>query len=280
MWGETRRVAIELGHVGPALLSEDPNPSITLFTPGLSAKAYLEKEKGVITILIANLDRQPKVLDFKIDDLTEEFERNAEVLFEQRYVTLENSLIHDTIDSYGTRAYRIYSITYLKAIQDLRNGNLILNPSFEIQHHVGFPDSYLVRYGDGGSVLSDSWNRVNGYNSIRLINPGLIIHKKGEKKEDKPTKDNELLIAGVESFLGSRLYANNTYIATVYAKAETDGAELEFGGCIGTRTVTLTRDWQPHGIIGTVTADMLCSIRCFLLNQGIAYIDALSLRLV
>jgi len=34
--------------------------------------------------------------------------------------------------------------------------NMILNPSFEIQSHTGFPNSFMLTYNVGGSVISDS----------------------------------------------------------------------------------------------------------------------------
>lgn len=150
---------------------------------------------------------------------------------------------------------------------------MILNPSFEIQHHSGFPDSYLIRFGNGGSVLSDPNHSVSGYSSIRLVHPGAIIHGNSQQSQN----DN-LLIAGVDSFLGTRVVGNVTYVASVYAKGKVDGLQVSVTTCFGTVSTTVATTWNEIRIVGSSTESVLCSLSFSLLEEGTVWIDSFSIR--
>jgi len=307
MWAEARKVALEIAQITPALYSLDIPPTLEILTNGIYARALQENGKGVITIFMANPDNFPKVLSLRMA-LPGGYSSIGEVLFEQRASQIsDDGFINDMVDAYGTRVFRFYSFGYLQSLQELRENNLILNPSFELQNHVGFPDSYLIRYGNGGNVLSDSSTSITGYNSLRLIHPGQIIHRPNSSSSSSSStstsssssqlqshlnsktsshKDDsdELLIAGIDSFLGSKVVGNNTYIASIYAKGSQAGLIGEFscscfnnGGSV--LRISLETVWTRYEIIDTPIQSALCSLRFFLLEQGTAWIDSLSLRL-
>lgn len=216
---------------------------------------------------MANLDDVPKTLQFRVD-LPPGFEPVAELIFEQRTLAITEGVVVDLIGPYGTKSFRIYSSAYLAALQTLRTGNMVLNPSFEIQHHTGFPDSYLIKYGNGGSALSDPTFAHSGYTSIRLINPGIL----------STGGSLDLLLAGVESFLGARVIGNLTHTVSVFARGNTVGLPLEISSCVGTLQTTLTTAWSEYRVVGSVINSVLCSVKVTLAQPGTAWIDSISLR--
>jgi len=193
-------------------------------------------------------------------------------------------------------------LTVQQTLQDLRMGNLILNPSFEIQHHTGFPDSYLLHYGQGGSVLSDTAyeypahtpppaqphpqlnlspplpiSRSNryahtGYTSLRLVHPGVIEHQNAARGDQ-----SDLAVSGLQSFLNSRVHGNATYTASVFARGDKTDLGLEITTCFGSLLTRLTTDWSEYRVVGSAVNNTLCSVKVSLVEQGTAWVDSISL---
>lgn len=66
----------------------------------------------MITILAANLDNTFKALEFRIE-LPPGFSSVAELVFEQRTVPITAGMLSDFIEPHGTKAFRIYSLSFL-----------------------------------------------------------------------------------------------------------------------------------------------------------------------
>jgi hypothetical protein len=160
LWSECRRLALELADLAPALLTMDARVPVRVLAPTalVEAAAYYEAGRGTVTVLVVNLDVQPKVLQLAVDLPRAPATGSASVLFEQRTVPVSAAgEVSDLIDGWGTRVYRMVVAPAAAMVAQAKEDNLVLNPSFELQSSVGRVDSYLATYGLGGSVVADPW---------------------------------------------------------------------------------------------------------------------------
>ena len=198
----------------------------------------------MVTVLVVNVQPSPVLVTLEVawpaplplDGTT------GTVLFEQRTVAVTAAgAITDFVDGFGTRAYRV---AVASGRSDRRpspagttsKANLVLNPSFEVQSSAGRPDSYLLTYGLGSSVLADAFDASDGYYSVRVINTGTAT-------------SSSVGVAGISSFLGSRIVGNASYVAGIDARGASDGVRLEIQTCVGNRYVCCGPATQAHALL-------------------------------
>ena len=122
----------------------------------------------------------------------------AEVLFQNRKLKINDGNFNDILDGFGVRAYRINYVKtnfYLTSRQktpffyphfnihlhekyyQIDSKNVLRNPSFENQHNVAMPDAFNfdnINFGTtlegGNTAIADPRYFIDGYYSLRLIN--------------------------------------------------------------------------------------------------------------
>lgn len=258
LWSECRRLLLELGQLTPALAAGEAAPKVTAEQKAVHVGAF--QQGSVLTLLVANTANEPGPLDLTLDLPVS---GSAEVLFENRSLPLTAGKLHDLVDAYGTRAYRIE----LAPIPDrvpLAKGNLIVNPSFEEAHNVGTPDGAYTGYGtDAGA----SW----------FVDPRLSVHGRQCLRLRTPVEGQ-----GVNVALFPVTLANNTrYRLSFWAKAERDGMRCTLSGSTvkGDQAEhVLSTDWRECAVEFTSPEKAgRTSFNLRLVSPGAAWFDAVQL---
>lgn len=215
VWAECRRVALEFQVLTPAILSPDGgspaaslapsprSPTVSIVYNGLSAAnysvnatAFIETERGVLTILAANSYNLLSSFILQVDlpsTLSSQsvlYPSSAQVLFENRETPvkwttspsspLKRLEIQVTLNGLGTAAFRLDLLGKLNTSHAINPTNLIVNPSFEQQHNAALPDGFYLYYPSGVQTVNDPATYMmidtrlasSGYSSLR-INVGL-----------------------------------------------------------------------------------------------------------
>ena len=99
----------------------------------------------------------------------------AEVVNQNRNVSVVDGVLHDVLLGYGTAFYRFPPVPWGSGDTATAH-NLVINPSFELAANVGSPDGdYLgapaTSQLNGASFLADSRTSVDGLHSLRLVAP-------------------------------------------------------------------------------------------------------------
>ena len=257
LWGEIRRLMLEISQLTPALCSPEEAPRVTSATPQLHVTAFMDR--GAVTILAASVENKPLPLELSV---AAPFDGNAEVMFENRTVAVAGGKLNDMIDAFGTRVYRLQIAAGPEDRVKMDPKNLTVNGSFEEAHNVGTPDgSYLSFGGDqAASWFADPREAVHGRQSLRLRTP-----TEGEGIRVMP--------------FPVQLSPGKQYRLSIWARGEYEGQRFflaldavdEAGG-----THALTTDWQEYAVEFTASQKAgRDSPGLRLMGAGQAWFDAL-----
>jgi hypothetical protein len=168
-WNECGELAIEMAELTPDILSPHYAPELMTVVPGIHMKAW--NRAGLVTIAVVNDRNEPR--PFKINMKDVDITIEADVLFENRKITISEGVIEDIIDGYGTRVYRFDARHRPDQVKGFEPGNLTVDPGFEDLSTAGVPSACTVYGADdpGNSYFIDSRRFYQGEHSLRLNNP-------------------------------------------------------------------------------------------------------------
>ena len=229
LWNECRALALETAELTPALLSAEPQPELICGTRGVHAAAWTDR--GVITILAANTLNKPARCRLRLKNVS--WSGKADVMFEDRKVSVRNGRIEDMIDAFGTRAYQLPVGPLPKERLRIHKHNLVENPSFEHTPNVGTPGGCCTTNGTGigATYFVDSRTAVHGRHSLRLRAP------KGEVVGIVPVR--------------FRLKAGRSYRVSIWGKSDTGRPSFTLGLDHATparKTFKLTTEWKEYSM--------------------------------
>jgi len=169
VWAECGRLALEMAELAPGILSAEPKPEVACSPDTVAAAAW--RDRGVITVLAANTRNVPDAVRLQVKDVP--FTGRAAVPFENREVPVEDGVIQDMIDAYGTRAYQIPVGPFPDEDLQVHPANRVVNPSFESNPNVGTPASCYanVGAGRGATYFIDPRVARHGRHSLRMHTP-------------------------------------------------------------------------------------------------------------
>lgn len=259
LWSECRRLMLELSQLVPALSSPEVAPQAKAAQPQVHVATF--RERGAVTVLCANVVNEPLPLEIVLEGL--DWSGTCEVMFENRQVAVANGKLVDTIEPFGTRAYRLQVAPPPADLATLAEDNLVFNPSFEEAHNTGTPDgSYLsIPQDKGASWYLDPRTAAHGRQSLRLQAPA----------------DGQSI--GLRPF-PIPLEAGKRYRLSIWARGERPGQRMaltldavdEEKG-----THVLSTDWQEYAVEFTASEGVgaRSQIGLRLLSAGTAWFDAL-----
>jgi len=258
-WSAASNVAVETAQMTSFLLSADPAPALHADDSNILTKAF--SYQGNTLLIAVNNENKPKAYTLTTD-LHEH--TNAACWFENREVTLENGVIHDMIDGYGTRVYLIRANT----VSSISADNMTLNPSFEKIVSPGLPigsnvtSTSHLKADVGASFFADPREHADGMFSLRLITP---VDSGGNKIR---------LIPMV-------MTKGNSYTVSIRAKAKAQEHMPAFRIAIDAmeqeHTYTLTPEWAEYNFTFQAPVSSTTAILSLeLIQQGTAWFDLLT----
>ena len=284
-WNEVRHVALEVAELSPAIAGGHSRTSINAdisgngtWIEGAAWQATTEPGTKYTVVAVANLNNTPSVLTINDLSIVSRLDSSvmatytglAEVVGQNRNVTITNGVLHDMLLGYGTAAYRFPPVNWTGG-GVVTGPNGILNPSFEYIANTGSPDGdYLVAPTDqlnGASFMADSRTSVDGAHSLRLIAPTA-----GGSYQGGPYP--------------SSLINGTNYSLSVHAKAATEGVILDLHPSadlhmIGSTRVTLTTEWVKYELFGVAQTTAKVSVSTYALaSAGTAWLDKLDVHQV
>lgn len=125
--------------------------------------SYFASEFEYVTILTANPQSTPVSFELCLDEIYY-YSGTVYVLFEDWEITMTSGCYSDTLAPLETRALRVPI-----EIVNEESGD-ILNPSFELTHSAGYPDSFnrIVSVNSDSTVFIDTRLAKQGEHSLRL----------------------------------------------------------------------------------------------------------------
>jgi hypothetical protein len=169
----------------------------------------------------------------------------ADVMFENRKVQVNNGVIEDLADGFGTRVYRFDARLTPDWMRGLKPGNLVVDPGFEDLSNAGVPTACYVTPGNdpGNTYFIDSRRFFQGEHSLRLNNPS---DEKGDKL----------------SFFGLDLSDKKSYTVSVMARTgpssnlpsvkDLPGVSFRLGLESTVKTFLCTDSWVNYEINGVM----------------------------
>jgi hypothetical protein len=254
MWAECGTLALETAELTPALTSDEPAPQVTASLPTVHACAL--KDRGVVTVLAVNTEKQPQVVRLQVEGL--DFTGEADVLFEDRKVSVTAGAIEEPIDAYGTRAYAIPVGPLPADDLSLDPGNLVVDPSWENTPSVGTPSACYANIPTGATCFVDSRVARHGRHSLRMTGPA----------------DDQL--PSLTPF-PVQVKGGQTYRVSIWAKAKADGVVLKVSlGGLGKEEFPLTTEWEEYSFTVAPEKDASrVSPGLALGSPGVAWLDLL-----
>jgi len=152
MWAECGELALETAELTPALLSREPAPSVTSSLPTVHVRATLDR--GVVTVLAVNAENSPAVVSLTLDGI--DYTGEADVVFEDRKVAVEEGVVEEPIDAFGTRVYAIPIGPLPEDDLEIDPANMTYNPSYEYMPSVGTPAGCYAGIDEGATYFVDS----------------------------------------------------------------------------------------------------------------------------
>ncbi len=257
-WSECSAVAFEAAEMTPALLSAEPRPKVTSSSPAVHVAAWLDR--GIITVLAANSENAPTSVRIELPGVA--YSGEADVLFENRKVSVQAGAIEEMLDAFGTRAYAIPVGPLPEDDLAVDAGNLTVDPSFEFLPTVGVPSEFYADHDAGTTAIVDSRVARHGRHSLRLTAP---------TDEQTPAVRRYPV----------RAAAGDTLRVSLWAKARTDGAKLRFWlEGVGDQTVDLTTEWQEYSFEGVTEEGGRIHSGVGLRSAGVVWVDLLQISRV
>lgn len=235
LWNGFKEVAVELQQIAPYLY--DPNPSVVRTdNPQVTARLY-HRDNHVL-VVAQNMANEPLPVTLSIPE-TVPGNAQAQLIFENRKLSIKNGQIQDILSPMGTGVYKIAVKEEASAVV---RGNLSVNPSFELSVEAGeLTGGSGGAGGKGATQMPDTRIAYDGETSLRLNNP---FRNAGAARGLFPI-DNE---------------SDRTYIVSVWAR--TDARSLEVNrakgekmtfrlalGSLGEQTFELTDEWKRYELV-------------------------------
>ncbi|MCF8334383.1 MAG: discoidin domain-containing protein, partial [Bacteroidales bacterium] len=246
-WNEAGEIALEIKQLVPWLTSDHHPRKLNVSDTSVLAKSY--QADGERIIIAQNRVKEPKRIQIELRE--ELLAQDIKVLFENRTLQPENGIIHDFIDGFGTRIYKLG-----KKENPVDSTHILYNPGFEKVFSPGVPAGCYakVRNDKGATYFVDSRVSHSGRHSLKMIAPS--------EKESIRLK-----------FYPVKLHSGNSYVYTLYAKAakklyiekpernffqklfgikKPGDSTVRFKMALGWgegKEFTLNREWRPYRLI-------------------------------
>ncbi len=274
-WNECGRMALEVAEMSPWLLSDEKANHVTSLSADIDVTSRLHN--GKLAIFAVNKVNKPLSLNVSISGI---YGGTADVIFENRKLSLNNNTINDHLPAFGSQ---VYLIDLRKAAEESVSDkkNLITDPGFETVSTPGIPTASYARAGTdkGSTYFTDTREYVSGSHSLRLHTP-----REGQ---------------GVAlRFFPCRVSAGKSYIISLWARSEPEQrfiaiydtinqrytnpqlkpqyAEISFGEFQTARFVPEER-WKQFVTFVTIPSDTTATVRTNLSlsmpGQGVAWFD-------
>ena len=269
-WSECSRMAMEVAEITPWLLSdEEPFPVES------SSKNILVTSRmhdGQLLVMAVNKVNEPVGVSIRIKGI---YKGKADLIFENRSLSLNGGIINDHIAPYGSQVYLV-DLRAAKSDLNASSVNLLKDPGFEDTSSPGVPSACYARPGGdrGATYFLDTREHSEGNHSLRLYTP---IEGKGIALRLFPF----------------RVRAGESYAISVWAKSDpeqrlTSGisqmennpqyVEVELGA-FGKARFVPDQEWRRFMTFITIPTDTLKSFRTNLIirmpGQGVAWLDEL-----
>jgi hypothetical protein len=230
-WAECGKMAVEIQELTPWLFSNEQTIPVTCSTSDISILS--KQHSGKLMIMVANKTNIPRKADFSV---SRSVRGKANVLFQNRNISIISNSFSDYLGAYGTQVYLIDLNTKNDTIKPFP-GNLIIDPGFEELSSPGVPSAcYAWNIGDrGATYFTDSRDAIEGYHSIRLVTP----------KQDESIRLR---------FFPFNVKGGSTYYITIWAKGDKESSpdkskpqyfEISLGN-YGKKQFVLTDDWKQY----------------------------------
>ncbi|MFH0842156.1 MAG: hypothetical protein V1903_05995 [Bacteroidota bacterium] len=262
-WGECGRMAVEIAELTPWLLSDETAFRVTSGSGNIMVTSALHDNK--LLILAVNKTYAPQTAGYSISG---GISGKANVIFENRSISVNRGYFSDHLSSFGSQAYMIE----LKKINDNVKpypDNLIRDPGFEDISSPGVPASCYARNGGdrGATYFLDSREHIEGSHSVRLVTP-------------QENRGARLRFFPVETDIGRK------YLISVWARTDPEQGEVgsikEFEvafGEAGKRSFRLENEWKQFVTIVTIPYDSELpagtNVILHLKSAGVAWFDML-----
>jgi hypothetical protein len=252
MWSECGALSLETAELTPALTSDEPAPKVTASVPEVHACAL--RDHGVITILAANTDKTPQTVRLQLEGV--DFTGEADVLFEDRKVSVTAGAIEEPIDDFGTRAYAVPVGPLPEDDLAVDAKNLVVDPSWENMASPGTPSACYASIPGAANCFVDSRVARHGRHSLRMT---------------APTPDE---LPSLTPF-PIPVKAGQAYRVSIWAKGKAEGVVLKVSlGSVGKQEFPLTTEWQEYSFSGTAEKDASrVSPGLALGSPGVAWVD-------
>lgn len=251
MWAECGALALEAAELTPALTSAETAPSVTVSARAVHACAL--RHRGIVTVLAVNTDKKPQMLRIQVNGI--DFTGEADVLFEDRTVTVEGGAIEEPIDGYGTRAYAIPIGQLAQDDLAVDPANLVVDPSWESTPSVGTPSACYASIPGAATCFVDSRIARHGCHSLRMTAP---------TAQELPSLTPYPV----------SLKAGQAYRVSVWSRAKSDGVVLKVSlGSLASQQFSLTREWKEYMFTVAPERDVRLSPGLALGTPGVAWLD-------
>ena len=270
-WNECGRMALEVAELSPWLLSDEEANHVSSSSPDIDVTSRLYK--GKLAVLAVNKANKPLPLNISISGI---YGGNANVLFENRNVTLQGNTLSDHMGAFASQAY-IIDLKKEASGNITDQKNLMSDPGFENTSSPGVPSAVYLKAGNdrGATYFTDTREYLKGNHSLRLSTP----------------RENQ----GVSlRFFPCRVGAGKSYMISLWAKADPEQrfsiqtdtvksiitqpqyAQISFGDFHTARFVPEER-WKRFVTFVTIPADTTETVRTNLIlsmpGQGVAWFD-------
>ena len=215
-------------------------------------KQYMDR--CVITVLAVNTQNRPGIVQLTLPGV--DYTGPADVLFENRKVSLKDGAIEEPVDAYGTRAYAIPVGPMPEEDLSVDRRNLTTNPSYEQNPSVGTPAGCYASIPPGATCLIDSRIARHGRHSLRMTAPA----------DDKTPKLSPFPVS---------LKARGAYRVSIWARGKSEAVRLKVSlGQLGRREFALTPRWREYTFDVTSETDVgRAGPRISLCSAGVAWLD-------
>lgn len=245
LWGAYQELAAEVRALTPWLLSGEERVEVRSASSSIHAAAW--RSRGEVLVLAANLENAAGRLRLSLPGC--DFTGKAEVLFANRVVEVKEGVIEEPLEPLGTRAYLLPVGPAAAEELEIEPGNLVWNPSFELNTNPGAPDGWsLGLFADRGAVLmTDPLEARHGRHSLRLrvlpggegltlrslpfpVEPGASYRVTGWARGDRPEARFRVLLensgAAGEEVAAGREWTQFSFRARVAPEAKTSSVVI------------------------------------------------------
>lgn len=278
-WNEASNIAIEIAEL---------IPDLTLYSKWQEIETGITSIRGIrietpkyATYIFVNTENRPAKL---VIGFQENFPfGDAEVLFENRILEVQEGTATDFIDGLNTRIYRVYRPQLEKIAKKLHANNYILDPSFELSPVAGIPMACYARPNNdrGATYFTDTRVSFHEMHSLRLTAPdddqGMNLSFYSVKV---PANRSYTLSVMAMAKNKSVIDKNKGFFYNLFHKKEDQHIKfaLRLNSAIQEK-FNLSQMWEKYQISGIIPGNNLTSVSpsLQLLSRGTAWLDMLQL---